>query len=147
MSWDDVPHLSKKDKDELWAALPAHQRDSRAKGIPDLGGGAVYPIPERLFLIDPIELQPWWPRSFGFDVGWHNTAAVWLAYNRDDNVCYLYSEYLAGHEKPIVHAEGIKARGKWIPGHCDPHANNVSQGDGVRVLDLFIDAGLDLSYC
>ena len=40
-TWDDAPHLTKEQKDKLWAALPPHQRDARSKGVPQLGAGAI----------------------------------------------------------------------------------------------------------
>ena len=33
-TWDDAPHLTKEQKDELWASIPPYQRDARAKGVP-----------------------------------------------------------------------------------------------------------------
>lgn len=45
-SWDDVPHLNEQDKAILLASIPPYQRDARTKGIPQLGSGAVYPVPE-----------------------------------------------------------------------------------------------------
>jgi len=142
ISWDDVPHLSKKDKDELWAALPAHQRASRSKGTPDLGSGAVYPIPEDDIKVDPFEIPEYWPRAYGFDVGWNNTAAIWGAYDRETATWYLYSEYLRGQAEPVIHAAAIKLRGYWIPGQCDPHADNAAQKDGESILYLYLEEGL-----
>ena len=41
-TWDDVPHLTDKQKTALWDAIPEHQRDARTKGIPVLGSGRMF---------------------------------------------------------------------------------------------------------
>jgi hypothetical protein len=38
--------VGKTEKASMWAGLPPHVRDARSKGIPALGQGAIYPIPE-----------------------------------------------------------------------------------------------------
>ena len=43
---DDVPHLSPEQKAALWGSIPPYQRDARSKGIPQLGSGAIHPVPE-----------------------------------------------------------------------------------------------------
>ena len=44
VTWDDVPHLTKEAKDELWRSLPPFQRDARSKGVPQLGSGVIYSL-------------------------------------------------------------------------------------------------------
>ncbi len=51
-TWDEAPHLSKEEKDELYAEIPPYQRNARTKGIPQLGAGAVYPIDEEEITFD-----------------------------------------------------------------------------------------------
>jgi phage terminase large subunit-like protein len=143
-SWDDVPHLSKEQKDLLWRTIPPYQRDARSKGIPQLGAGAIYPVGESDFLVDPFEIPKHWPRSYGLDVGWNRTAAVWQATDRDTSTIYLYHEYYRGQAEPSVHATGIKAVGDWIPGVIDPAARGRGQKDGSVLLNDYIDLGLNL---
>ena len=128
--WDDVPHLTDEAKAKMLAGTPPHLRDSRSKGIPSLGAGAIYPIPEEDILCDPMEIPAWWRRSYGMDVGWNNTAAVWGSWDVDNDIVYIYSEHKMGEEKPLVHAASIKARGEWIWGEIDPAARGRQQGDG-----------------
>ena len=68
-TWDDVPHLTPEQKAELWGSIPPYQRDARSKGIPQLGSGAIYPVPESEIVVDPFELPLHWPRGYGLDVG------------------------------------------------------------------------------
>ncbi len=143
--WDDVPHLDKKTKDELYAALPPHQREARSKGVPVLGAGAIYPVEEEFIKVPDFVIPAHWPRSFGFDVGWNCTAAIWGAVDRETDTGYLYSAYKRGQAEPPIHASGIKAKGDWIPGVIDPASRGGSQKDGEKLINLYQDEKLILS--
>ncbi len=144
-TWDDVPHLSQEVKDELWAEIPPYQRDARSKGIPALGSGAIYPVPESDVICDDFPIPEHWPRAYGLDVGWNRTAAVWGALDRETDTLYLYSEHYRGEAEPSVHSDAIKARGEWVCGAVDPASRGRSQADGRQLLQLYHDLGLRLS--
>lgn len=144
MGWQDVPHLSEEQKQSMLAALPPHQRDARSKGIPQLGAGAIYPLSEADIIISDIEIPVHWPKVFSLDCGWNRTAAVWGAVNRETDVLYIYSEYYRSQAEPAIHAQAIQSRGEWIPGVIDPAARGRSQHDGLQLLQMYIDLGLDL---
>lgn len=144
-TWDDVPHLSPAVKKELWDAIPPYQRDARAKGIPQLGSGAIYPVPESDIVCDPFEIPEHWPRCYALDVGWNRTAALWLALDRQSSTVYAYSEHYRSQAEPSVHAEAIRARGSWIRGVIDPAARGRSQKDGEQLMQNYRDLGLDLT--
>jgi len=143
-TWDDAPHLSREDKERLWSATPLHLREARAKGIPQLGSGAIYPIGEERLLIDPMQIPYWWKMAYALDVGWNATAALWGAWNPDDDTVYIWSEYKQGECMPPVHAEAINARGTWIPGVIDPAADGRNQKDGSRLMQEYQNLGLDI---
>lgn len=143
-TWDDAPHLSEQEKQDLWESIPPYQRDARAKGIPQLGAGAIYPIPESDLSCDPFEIPEHWPRIYGLDVGWNRTAAVWAAWDRDSDIVYLYSEHYRGQAEPSIHADAIRARGKWIPGEIDPAARGRGQKDGQQLMSAYLDLGLNV---
>lgn len=144
VGWEDVPHLSAEQKDNLLNSIPLHQRDARTKGVPVLGAGQIYPIAEEAVLVDPFELPAYWPRAYGFDVGWNRTAAVWGAWDRASDSVYLYSEHYAGQQPPSVHADAIKARGDWIAGAIDPASSGANQKDGTTLIDEYRALGLYL---
>lgn len=139
-TWDDAPHLTKKQCDELWASIPDYQREARAKGIPALGSGAIYPIEDSRLEVDDFEIPKHWPRIRGLDTGWNHTAAVWMAYNPETKVKYIYSDYKTGHVEPPVHAIAINAKGDWIEGPCDYSGTN--QRDGTKVVEEYQDLGV-----
>jgi hypothetical protein len=143
-SWDDVPHLDETTKRELWNSTPPHLRDARAKGIPSLGSGAIYPVAMDEIEVKPFAIPAFWKRAFALDVGWKRTAALWGAWDPADDTLYLYSEYYGAQNLPAIHASAIQARGKWIKGVIDPAARGRSQVDGTQLLASYVGAGLKL---
>ncbi len=105
-----APHLGEKEKETLMANIPPYQRDARSKGIPQLGSGAIYPVPESEITVPDMEIPVHWARGYGLDVGWNRTAAIFGALNRDDDVIYLYSEHYRGQAEPSVHANQYSPR-------------------------------------
>jgi len=144
VSWEEVPHLSDTQKEEILATYSRHERDARSKGIPSLGSGAIYPFTEDTFLVEPFKIPVWWPRAYGLDVGWNRTAAVWIAQDPDDGCFYVYSEHYLSEATPVINASAIKGRGEWIIGSIDPASRGKSQADGRTLFDLYEKEGLDL---
>src|SRR5437667_11580799 len=132
--WQDAPHLDSAAQSQLALAYPPHERDARTRGIPALGSGAIYPVPEQDIVYAPFQIPIYWRHVYGLDVGWNRTAAVWFAIDAEADTAYIYSEHYQSEAQPAVHAEAIKARGAWIPGVIDPAARGRSQGDGSRLL-------------
>lgn len=141
----DVPHLTAEYIENIKRAYPAHEMGARLYGLPSLGSGAIYPYPEDDIFINPIEIQAWWPRAYGLDVGWNRTAAVWVAYDPDSKIYYTYSEHYVAETLPALHASAIKARGDWIAGAIDPASTGGSQIDGRALFDLYEQEGLLLA--
>jgi phage terminase large subunit-like protein len=141
-TWDDCPHLDAQAKADLWASIPPFQRDARSKGVPQLGSGAIYQVPESDITVAPFEIPAHWPRCFGLDTGWDATAAAWLAHDRDTQTVYVYADYRRGQAEAPIHAEAIKAKGLWIPGSGDAAA--INNQDGQQFLAIYRRLGLDL---
>lgn len=145
-TWSDVPHLSEQDKADLLSSIPPFQRDARSKGIPSLGSGAIYPVPETDIIVDDFQIPDDWRKCYGMDVGWNRTAVAWLAHDPDTDIVYMYSEHYMGGEQPAVHASAIKGRGIWIKGVIDPASRGRTQNDGIKLIDQYRDQGLNLSF-
>ncbi len=144
VGWEDVPHLSEENKADMAATYMPHEREARTKGVPSLGAGAIYPIPTSEITCDPIQLEPWFRRSYGMDVGWNRTAAIWTALDPETDVLYAYAEHYRGDAEPAVHAAAIRAKGSWIPGVIDPASRSRSQADGESLLTMYIELGLNI---
>ena len=144
-TWDEVGHLTHKQKEDLYAAIPPYQRDARTRGIPQLGSGAIYPIGEDEITVEPFEIPVHYTRVFALDVGWNRTACLWGAIDTENDVIYLYAEYYRGQAEPAVHANAIQSRGRWIPGVIDPAARGRSQNDGTQLIEAYKQLGLLLT--
>ena len=145
--WEDAPHLGEKEKAELLASCEPHLRESRTKGIPHLGSGAIYPISPDEIETEPFEIKPWFLRGYGMDVGWNATAVVWFAWDKDTDTVYLYDCYKREKSEPEIHAAAIKRRYvngvPWV-GAIDPASRGRSQVDGSQLIRLYRKEGLKL---
>ena len=144
-TWDDAPHISENQKKILWDSIPPYQREARSKGIPQLGSGAIYPVPESEITVDDFEIPVHWPKLYAMDVGWNNTACSWMAVDKESDTTYIYSVYKKGEAEPAIHTQAIKARGDWIKGKIDPAARGRSQNDGTQLIQSYLDLGLDIT--
>lgn len=145
-TWDDVPHLSEAAKKDLLKSFPPHTRDARSKGLPMLGSGAIYPVPETEITVADFAIPAHWRKCYGMDPGWNFTAAAWLAQDPDTQGIYLYSCLKQSKAEPSVHASAVKARGEWIPGVIDPASAGANQVDGRRLIDIYTKTGLNLTF-
>jgi phage terminase large subunit-like protein len=144
IAWDEIPHLDEEAKNRLLATIPPYMRDARTRGIPNLGAGKIFPIPEEDIIVEPFSIPKHWPRGYGMDVGWNWNSAVWGAYDRETSTWYLYNELHRHHVSPPEFASGIRRVGGWIPGRIDPAAQGRNQRDGTQLLQLYLDEGLTL---
>ena len=144
-TWDDAPHLTAEAKAELWEGIPPHQRDARSKGIPSIGSGAIYPVSEDDILVTDFLIPEYWPQVYGMDVGWNANGVLWSAWDKEQDIVYFIGEYKRGQAEPEVHASAVRARGSWIPGVVDPASLGSSQKDGSKLMEEYIDLGLELS--
>lgn len=145
-SWDDVPHLSESAKASLLSGFPPHMRDARAKGLPMLGAGAIYPVAETEITVPDFPIPKHWQKAYGLDVGWNFTAATWIARDPDTAMVYIWRAYKRSQCEPSVHVAGIRASGDWIPGVIDPASSGANQVDGRRLIDIYTQLGLKLSF-
>jgi hypothetical protein len=142
-TWDDAPHLTAEAKADLWASIPAFQKDARSKGIPQLGSGAIYPFPESDIRVADFAIPTHWPRAFGLDCALGGTTAiVWGALDRDSNTLYLYSVYTRAAAEIAIHVDALAARGKWIHGVGD--ASGVIDADRTSFLSKYRQYGVNV---
>lgn len=140
---DDADHIPDEEKLRLYNSYSPHEREARTKGIPSLGSGLIYPFMESDLVVSPFDIPDYWPRCFGMDFGWHNTAAVFLTRDPDNGVTYLYGEYIAGQLTPQSHAVHLLKMGAdWMPGAYDGAGESATQDDGGNLVNLYANAGI-----
>jgi hypothetical protein len=91
-------------------------------------------VPEPI-ICEPFPIPGHLRRVYGIAVVGDCVAAVWLAYDSENDRAFTYSEYLRSNtEHPAVHVQAIKARGDW-PGRMIGSAEllGVYRSLGLRV--------------
>ena len=69
MTIDDAPHYTSEQREKIIAGYPAHEREARAKGIPTLGSGRIFPITEEEITIAARIFPREFARIRGLDFG------------------------------------------------------------------------------
>jgi hypothetical protein len=115
-----------------WSAISAQQQ-------------VVYAIPEPEFTVAPFAIPDHWQRAYGMDVGWSATAVIWGALDPNTGRLYLYDEYYSQGPNLRIDVEAIRDRRSWICGALDPEGNGRQREDGLRMLQLYNGAGLQLA--
>lgn len=147
MTIEDVGHYTREDKDRIIASYPAHERKARAMGVPFLGSGQVFPVPEDDIMIEYMVLPDHWPRVVGIDFGFdHPFAAVWLAWDRDNDVVYVYDVYMNRQGTPRSHAPAILQRGPWLPVAWPHDGLQHSKDSGIQLAEQYRSAGLNMLH-
>ena len=144
-TWDDAPHLDMKMRKQILEALPIHERKMRSLGLPTLGSGQVFPLPEEEISVKPFEIPVHWSRIVGIDFGMdHDTAVVWMAWDRDSDTVYVYDIYHSSDQLISTHASAIKARGDHLVSW--PHdGNRRDSGSGVSIAQQYRDEGVKMA--
>lgn len=143
--WDDVPHLSAKQKADMLASYPEHERAARSKGEPMLGSGAVFPIPAEKIMIEPFSIPKHWPLINGMDFGWdHPFGAVGLAWDRDSDVLHVTKAYRESKATPVIHAAAVKPWGHWVPWAWPHDGLQHDKGSGDQLKEQYASHGLNM---
>jgi phage terminase large subunit-like protein len=142
---DDAGHYTAEERARIVAAYPAHERDARAKGIPVLGSGRVYPVDESAFVVDPFPLGRHLPRLAAIDFGIsHPTAVVWLAWDRDTDTVILYDSMRIKDTSVVLQAPLIAAKGRWIPCVYPHDGDNREKSSGLTLASQYREWGVNM---
>lgn len=142
-TWNEAPHLDDATKRQLLAAFPPHERDMRSRGVPMLGSGAVFTVPEEEVAVEPFTIPEHWPRIGGIDFGFdHPFAAAWVAYDRDADVAYIYHVAKIQRATVAIHCESLRARGGWIPFAWPHDGHTHDRGSGEALAQQYRNAGV-----
>lgn len=141
-TWDDAPHLDDEVKEQLLSVYSPAERAMRASGIPMLGSGVVFVVPEDKIVIHPIPIPDHWHRLIGIDLGFdHPNAIACMAFDPTTETYYLYDERSERGETLSMFANQIRNYGgNHIP-VVVPHDAFKHDGatSGRRFVDLLRD--------
>lgn len=147
MTIADAEHYSEDQRAQIIASYPPHEREARANGVPIMGSGRVFPVPESDIRCDPFEIPAHWPQIGGLDFGWdHPFAAVTLAWDRDADCVYVTRCVAIREATPIIHAAAIKPWGAWLPWAWPHDGLQHDKGSGVALADQYRAQGLNLLF-
>jgi phage terminase large subunit-like protein len=66
----DAEHYTDEQKEQIIASYPEHEREARARGIPTMGSGRIFQIPEETIKCQPFECPDHFYVIGGMDFGW-----------------------------------------------------------------------------
>ena len=120
-TWDDLPEelLPQKTKETLLATFLPWEIPARTQGIPAQGEGAVFQVNLQDCLYDPADfpLKERYKLIAGIDFGRSPdpTAIVWCAWDRDNDIVFIYDCHRAANQTPLEYHAALVARNKSIP--------------------------------
>lgn len=145
MTIEDAEHYTEAERAAIIASYPAHEREARVKGIPSMGSGRVFPVPEDQIVCEPFAIPSHWPMINGMDFGWdHPFAAVNCAWDRDADVFYVCKEYAQRESTPVNHAAAIRPWGEWIPCAWPHDGMQHDKGSGVALKEQYVQQKLNM---
>lgn len=146
MTIDDAEHYTAEEREAIVAAYPAHEREARAKGIPVLGSGRIFPVPEEDIKVSPFPLPKFWPRIGGLDFGWdHPSGAVELAWDTEADIVYVTKVHRASQQTPAMQAITLKPWGAWLPWSWPRDGRRETlEGAGVALAKQYAEQGMNM---
>jgi len=145
MTIDDAMHYTPEQRARIIASYPAHEREARAKGVPTMGSGLIFPVTDESISIAPFPIPTHWPLIIGIDFGWsHPTAATLIAWDRDSDIIYVCAEYAASETVPALTAVAIKPWGAWVPVAWPHDGLQHDKGSGEQLKEQYKSHGLNM---
>lgn len=147
MTIDDAEHYTDEERERIIASYPAHEREARAKGIPTLGSGRVFPVPDEDIAVEPFSIPAEWALIGGMDFGYdHPFGAVKLAWDRESDVLYVTATYRKREATPVIHAAAVKPWGKSLPWAWPHDGLQHDKGSGEQLAKQYGDQGLSMLF-
>lgn len=145
MTIEDAEHYTAEERAAIIASYPPHEREARTKGIPSMGSGRIFPIPEEGITEAPFDIPGHWPQIAGIDFGWdHPFAATRLAWDRDNDVVHVIAEYAQREATPVIHAASVRAWGEWLPVAWPHDGLQHDKGSGDQLAEQYRRNGLNM---
>ncbi|WP_246661589.1 terminase large subunit domain-containing protein [Tardiphaga sp. vice304] len=145
MTINEAEHYTEEARAKIIASYPVHERDARAKGIPILGSGRIFPVSEDTITVAPFDIPEHWHRIGGMDFGWdHPFAAVELAWDADQDIVYVIKAHRLREATPVVHAGAIRIWGALPWAWPRDGRRETLEGAGVALADQYTAQHLNM---
>lgn len=137
----DAEHI--KNKEEVIAGYPAHEREARAMGVPLMGEGQVYPYSDEQ-VTEPFlqEVPSYWAKLWGVDFGLsqnttdHAFGALLGVWDRDNDIIHIRSEIKLYGQPPLQHVYAVKQVAAQVPVAWPHDGHKTSAGDSGETVAL-----------
>ena len=150
MAIDDALHIPEERRQEIIDSFAPHEREARAKGIPTLGSGAIFPVPPSQVEFDyattfPNGVPEHYLHIVGLDFGWdHPTAAVHVAIDPETDTAYVVACYARREASVLEHAGALRPWGTWMPIAWPHDGLQHDKGSGVTLAEQYASHGLNM---
>lgn len=145
MTIEDAQHIDPERRASIIAGFAPHEREARAKGVPTLGSGRIFPVPESDLEWDSADLPQHFVWIGGLDFGWdHPTAAVKCAWDRDTDTFYVTQAYKRSEATPLIHSGALRPWGDWLPWAWPHDGLQHDKGSGQQLKDQYASNGLNM---
>ncbi len=146
MTIEDAEHYTAEQRAAIIASYPEFERGARTKGIPQLGSGRVFPLPEEQIKVQAFPIPDHWARVNGLDFGWdHPSAGIQLAWDRDGDVLYVTHAHRASQQTPALFAAAVKPWGDY-PWAWPHDGLQHDKGSGDQLATLYRNQGLKMLH-
>lgn len=142
-------HFTKQQYDEEIARWPKHQQRARLMGEPAIGVGQIYPYDPETLKVEPFAIPPEWPVIGGIDLAGgsshpkaHPTAAVKLAWDRDNDCVYMVKEYRKKGMRPPEVWIHLRYWGRDLRWAWPKDAAFEEKGSGDQLIALYRNEGM-----
>ena len=145
MAIDDAEHYSPEERAAIIASYPAHEREARARGVPTMGSGRVFPVAEDYVRIDAFDIPGHWPQLCALDFGWdHPSAGIKMAWDRDNDVLYVIAAHRAREQTPLMFTTAVQSWGGWLPWAWPHDGLQHDKGSGEQLAAQYRRHGLKM---
>ncbi len=110
---DDALHIPAEKRQQIIDSYRPHEREARIRGTPMQGEGLIFPISEASISVEPMPIPKHWAQLGALDFGWqHPTAAVRIAWDRDNDRVWIVDAYSQSEQPVPVHAAALRRWGR-----------------------------------
>lgn len=144
----DAGHYTDEEREMIVAGYPEHEREARAKGIPMLGSGRIFPVAEEAIKAEAFDIPDIWARIGGMDFGYdHPFAAIEMVHDRDTDTIYVTKAHRVREKTPIFHASAVRPWGDWLPWAWPGDGlRQTLEGAGISLATQYTEQGLNMLH-
>lgn len=136
----DVEHYSEEERQQIIESYPEHEREARVNGVPILGEGLIFPVPDEDIMVPAFELPPHWLLIKGIDFGWdHPAGTALLAHDLDTDTIYVCDVHRKSNMTIGQHAEIINSFLDWVPVAWPHDGLQHDKESGKMMYELYQD--------